>query len=1166
MPRPVTLRRQLVTLPTYEPHRPDPNPMFLEKRVYQGASGRVYPLPCTDRIAEKSAPRAWQALFLENEYLLVMLLPELGGRIHRILDKTNGYDAIYHQTVIKPALVGLAGPWCSGGIEFNWPQHHRPSTFMPADVAIERHPDGAVTVWLGEHDPMARMKGMHGVRLHPGRAVVELRARVLNRTTDVQTFHWWANVATRVHEGYQSFFPPDATHVADHAKRATSTFPHATGRYYGVDYAARARHGVPDSEKPTQFTPPHCRSKSKIGNPKSKIPAYSPSDLSWYANIPVPTSYMCMGSSEDFFGGYDHKARAGLIHVADHHVAPGKKQWTWGNHAFGYAWDRNLTDPDANGGYAPYIELMAGVFTDNQPDFSFLQPGETKTWSQFWYPFRDIGPAHYANEHAALSLRLDGKTWHVGVAVTAKYAKAMLTVTTTTGGLTQPLARFVRDLAPDRPFTTSFTFPLSLSENLVVRLAAADGRTLLTYQPKRIEPRAAPPPATEPALPRDVASNDELFTIGLHLEQYRHATRRPEDYWREALRRDAGDSRCHLGLGRWHLRRGELTDAEKHLRAAIARLTSRNPNPYDGEAHYQLGRCLQARYFRGETSAAVLAEAYAAFHKATWNHAWQAAGFHALGEIDCLHRDWPAARAHLEHSLRLNTDNLRARSLLVIVLRKLDQPREASTLLAETLRLDPLDWWARHLADEKLSCDNQVRLDLAHDCVRAGLFEEALAVLAHPAAASADRPDGSLGTAPLIHYTRAWIVSWVGSQLAGVDPWSLAARASSLPTRKKPSANIARELRAATRAAPDHCFPARLEEIAVLEFALRLNPQDARAHYYLGNLLYDRRRHADAITQWERAVRFEPGNAIAWRNLGIAYHNISGDTRRARLAYERALRATPRRARYVYERDQLWKRLGVVPAQRLAALRRHRAVIAERDDLTVEYCALANQTGRPQDALALLTTRRFQPWEGGEGQVLAQYVRAHLSLGRRALTRRQTAQAISHFEQALATPENLGEARHLLANASDLHFWLGCAHAAHGNEAEASRHWTTAAEFKGDFQSMSVRAFSEMTYYSALALQRLGRKTEATRLLRQLLAHAHTLAKTKATIDYFATSLPTMLLFDDDLQARQLNHAQLMEGQALLGLGRTGAGRARLRQVLHRDPSHALAADLLKSS
>src|SRR5882757_2384794 len=376
--------RQPVLLRTYLPHPPDRNPMFLETRVYQGSSGRVYPIPFVDRIAETPVEQSWQAVHIENPYLRLMVLPQIGGRIHVGLDKTNGYDFFYRQNVIKPALVGLAGPWISGGVEFNWPQHHRPATYMPMEYAIEREPDGTVTVWCSDHDPMARMKGMHGLRLSPGKAILEVRVRLYNRTQDTQSFLWWANMATRVHEQYQSFFPHDVRFAADHAKRAVTEYPLSLGKYYGVDYGERARTGVPPEERPREFVPNG---------------SYPANDLSWYANIPVPTSYMIVGSRGDFFGGYDHRAGAGTVAVANHHISPGKKQWTWGNHEFGYAWDRSLTDADG-----PYVELMSGVYTDNQPDFSFLAPGETKTFSQFWYPISEIGVPDLATLEAAVRL------------------------------------------------------------------------------------------------------------------------------------------------------------------------------------------------------------------------------------------------------------------------------------------------------------------------------------------------------------------------------------------------------------------------------------------------------------------------------------------------------------------------------------------------------------------------------------------------------------------------------------------------------------------------------------------------------------------------------------------------------------------------------------------
>lgn len=1122
--------------------------MFLEKRVYQGSSGRVYPLPFTDRISEQKVDRQWTAVWIENEFIRAMVLPELGGRIHVLQDKTNGYDLIYRQPVIKPALVGLAGPWISGGIEFNWPQHHRPATFLPVDFSIEEHADGSKTIWCGDHDPMARMKGMHGVCLHPGKAYLELKVRAYNRTPFVQTFLWWANVATRVHEAYQSFFPPDVYYVADHARRSMSEYPLARGYYYGINYGERGRKGIPRSEQPALFLPPHCADGAQA-HPASRVstslPAYAPNDLSFYANIPTPCSYMCMGSEEDFFGGYDYAAQAGIVHYANHHISPGKKQWTWGNHEFGYAWDRNLTEADASGEYGPYIEIMAGVYTDNQPDFSFLQPGETKAWSQYWYPIQKIGPAQKATLDAAVNLQSRKGKCRLGVAVTSRQPGAVVTLSANG----KRLARFKRDVAPSTPLVEDIRIPKGIAtKDLLIEVADQAGQVLVYYHVKPPVRGEVPPPATEPPAPTDITSADELYITGLHLEQYRHATRCPTLYWKEALRRDPLDARCNNAMGLWHLRRGEFTAAESCFQKAIERLTRRNANPYDGEAYYNLGLCL--RYLSRDE------DAYAAFYKATWNQAWVAAGCHALAEIDCARGDWTSALEHLDHALRFNTDNTRARDLKAIVLQKAGRATEAKALLAGTLALDPLDWWARHLSGEPLACDLQTALDLALDCARAGLYDSAMEMLRTvkpAAAASAEQatssngqpksrlPDQSWGAAPLVHYYLGWLLEKAGDTRTALH-----------------------ERRRAAQVSPDYCFPARVEEIAILETAIRANPKDARAPYYLGNLLYDRRRHEEAIQMWERAARLDPSFSVVWRNLGIGYFNIRQDSVRARVAYEKAFKANPADARLLYERDQLWKRLGTSPRARLTELERHPALVRQRDDLSVELCALLNQVGRHQEALEVVSNRHFQPWEGGEGGPLGQHVRAHLALGRLALARGNPTSARDHFTAALIAPANLGEAKHLLANQSDILYWLGCACGALGQNAAARKHWLAAANFKGDFQEMSVRAFSEMTYFSALAWLRLERRTAGRKLLADLLAYARRLAKTPAKIDYFATSLPTMLLFADDLQRRQETSALFLQAQAHLGLGRKAQARQLLQTVLRRDPNHALAADHLE--
>ena len=186
----VSVWQEEVLLPTYPALAAEKNPMFLEKRAYQGSTGKVYPLPVIERLSDEKQDVAYKAVFLENEYLKVMILPELGGRIHRAYDKTNHYDFVYYNHVVKPALVGLTGPWISGGIVFNWPQHHRPSTCSPVDFTFAQNPDGSCTVYLSEIDKMYGTKGAAAISLYPGKAYIEIAGRLYNPTDLPQTFLW----------------------------------------------------------------------------------------------------------------------------------------------------------------------------------------------------------------------------------------------------------------------------------------------------------------------------------------------------------------------------------------------------------------------------------------------------------------------------------------------------------------------------------------------------------------------------------------------------------------------------------------------------------------------------------------------------------------------------------------------------------------------------------------------------------------------------------------------------------------------------------------------------------------------------------------------------------------------------------------------------------------
>ena len=494
----------------------------------------------------------------------------------------------------------------------------------------------------------------------------------------------------------------------------------------------------------------------------------------------------------------------------------------------------------------------------------------------------------------------------------------------------------------------------------------------------------------------------------MHLAQYRHATRSLGALsWREALRRDAGDARCNTALGVWHLKRGEFTQAEAHLLTAVERLTRRNPNPYDGEAYYQLGLTLR---YQGRLDAA-----YAALYKSTWNAAWRAPAYFALAQIDARRQDWQQALDHTSRSLRTEADNVNAQCLRAIALLHMGREAEAHAQLSHAAALDPL-----HAAMDPpsplltgtLPPSGPDRLDLAFDYARCGLLREAVSVLAAPHA-----PAENDGSAAMLAYTRAISLAQLGDTAASAAAF---AQAASLPTA--------------------YVFPSRLDEMLVLEAAIKANANDARAALYLGNLYYDRRRYAEAITQWEHAAALEPALAVAHRNLGIAYFNVNHNAEAALAAFDRAFTADPVNPRVLYERDQLWKRTGVPPAARIAELLRHPALPPRRDDLSVELATLYNLTGEPQHALDLILSREFQPWEGGEGLVLAQFVRANILLAQHALAHGQPEHARMLLAATLTPPHTLGESWHLLANQSEPLYWLGIATAAvSDNDAAACK-------------------------------------------------------------------------------------------------------------------------------
>lgn len=1038
-----------IIIPTYETGKPDRNPLFLEKRVYQGSSGKVYPHSVIDKINDTKTDKKYTAVFLENDYLKVMILPELGGKVQRAYDKTRDYDFVYYNHVIKPALVGLAGPWVSGGIEFNWPQHHRPSTFDPVNYTYRKNNDGSATIVVSEIENMFHTKGETEFTLYPDKAYLELKNHLYNRTGTKQTFLWWANPAVAVNDNYRSIFPPDVTAVMDHGKRDVSTFPIATGTYYKVDYSK----GV---------------------------------DISKYNNLPVPTSYMAAKSDYDFVGGYDDGVKAGILHVADHHISPGKKQWTWGSGDFGKAWDRNLTDEDG-----PYFELMTGCYTDNQPDFSFIAPMESKDFTQYFMPYHDLGAVHNANKDLSLHLDVDEK-----IAVKLYCA----------GTLGKCEVKINDFYSKEIDFECAETYELSIEndgyrfEDITVSVIK-DGKTILSFS-GNVKKQEIPEPAKPAPLPHECETCEDLYLYGLHIEQYRHATRRAEDYYLEGLRRDKTDIRLNNAYGMLLLKKGLIKESEQYFRTAIEKQTRSNPNPINGEIYFNLGLSLfiQERY----------EEAYDAFYKAVWNAETKSNSFFYMALICSKKGDYTQALEYAQQCLIYNAHNFSALNLKTMLLKALS--REYVVNAKYALSLDSLNIGALYLCKNDISkhiTNSNMLIDVSLEFAAASFYSDAIKLL-----------DMAKDSFPMVDYYKAYY-----SYKAGKD--------------------YSEHLEKAFSDDPYCCFPNRIEDIAVLEFAIENNSKDFKAPYYLGNLYYDKERHNDAVKCFEKSVELGCDFGTPYRNLSLLYYNVLKDEKKALETLEKAYSMDESDARVLYELDLLKKRMDISPSERLEFLKKRIDTVAERDDLYLEYIALLNLTQSYESALKLISERKFHPWEGGEGKVPEQYLFSNIALG---VKNSDENYLLSTFEY----PHNLGEGKLYGAQENRQNYYLGCVYEKDGKNEFAKECFIKASV--GISEPASAMYYNdqppETIFYQGMALLKLGDEKEAQNRFNKLIDYSDTHIDDDVKIDYFAVSLPDLLVFEEDLNKKNRLHCLFMKALGLYGLGKKEESRELFKKAL----------------
>ena len=896
----VNLTEKMISRPTYIAAPPDKNPIFYRNEAYQGAERHYYPFKLNDQYTDERVEMDWKTVVLDNEYIELGVTPDIGGKLYYATDKSNNYNFIYKNTVVKPSNIGMTGAWVSGGIEWCVLHHHRASTYLPLDYTTTENPDGSKTIWIAENEPRHGMRWTIGITMFPGKSYFRAEGRIHNSTPYTHTFLNWANVAVHANENYQTVFPPSAQIVTYHSKTNFTQWPIANSRYSGA--------------------------------------TFDNVDISWWKNVTNSNSFFVHDLQEDFMGGYDWGKQAGTVHFGDHNIVKGAKLWEWGSGPSGQATEGRLTENDG-----PYAEIMVGAFSDNQPDYTWIKPYEVKQWEQYWYPIRGIQGFKYANLDGAVNLveRNERNRYNVflGYYSTQKVDNAKVILTHNDKTI------FEKDItiSPDQPFTETIRLagPYALTDLHTQLINAATGDVLIAYQPiVQPEPELPENWAGYPA-PDKLETVEELYLTGKRVEQFYAPRYDPMDWYKAALEKDPGDIRTNTAVGNYYLKTGDYNTARQYFSTAIKRLTSDYTVPSSHEALYLQGLTLR--------NLGLLVEAEDTLYRSTWDYACHSAAYFQLAELSCAKNDFQKALYQINESLWTNGRNNSAVTLKASIQRRMGDFIEALATLGTIAEADPLDFRIRNeyylIAKESgdtqkannllASLNKEMRdyddnyLTLAVGYLQNGLLKESEEALRR-----------FKGKNPLFDYYLGYIYDKNGDRERALQYFKSAGAQS-----------------------VESIFPYRLGTVDVLTTALKYNPTDGNASYLIGNILYEKQPDV-AMKHWENAVQRHPELSVAYRNLGWGYNYHLNNIPKAIAQYEKAISLNQNEALYYTELSELYERNNAPVETRMRIFEGSDEAVKNRDDSyqwLIENLVLAGQAAK---AVELLEGVNFAYREG----------------------------------------------------------------------------------------------------------------------------------------------------------------------------------------------------------
>jgi len=473
-----------IVIPTYAWHPGSIDPVF---HAIEG--NMIYPYTLQDRLGETKADRTYRALFMENEYLRVCVLPELGGHLHEVLNKSIDKPMFYVNHVIKPNLLAMRGAWISGGVEWNTgPTGHTATCVEPIESCLLENEDGSASIVVGHVERIFRTHWTVVLTLHPGVAALDERIRLFNAQDEIHPYYFWNNTAMPNTEGFQFIYP--MTLGTDHAGTSFYTWP--------ID-----ENGV---------------------------------DLSYTRNRPGPSSIFAYECDQDFFGSYDHVLQRGVVATANHYLLPGKKAWTWGQSEDSKLRQGLLTDDDG-----PYNEVQTGPLR-TQADYGFLQPHQVVEWTERWYPVHDLDGFNYASREAAFNVTERNGELLIRFLTTSCTGEGSLTVSAVGNSASYSVNPTPKEPVVIRHPTHGSKGPWRIT------LIDGNARERASFEHPLPLPVYTPPTQPTP-IPEEKKTAQDLWLAGQVLDKQSQPTQAREQY-RKALEKDPafGPALCSLAI------------------------------------------------------------------------------------------------------------------------------------------------------------------------------------------------------------------------------------------------------------------------------------------------------------------------------------------------------------------------------------------------------------------------------------------------------------------------------------------------------------------------------------------------------------------------------------------------------------------------------------------